>query len=126
LSTSQPDDLLPPGCFVVARVDEVPPGCGVSVRVGEREFAVFHSEGRFYVLDGSCPHRGGPLGAGTVDGGSVYCPLHGWKFDLETGAGIDHPEKPVKSWPVRVENGWIQVIEPAAAKVIPPPPPGSD
>lgn len=97
--------------LTVANTSEIPADCGISVRLQGCEFAVFNLDGQFYVLDGSCPHRGGPLGAGTIEDGGVYCPLHGWKFDVRTGAGIDHPGKPVKSWPVRVENGKIQICQ---------------
>ena len=101
--------------LTVADANEIPAGCGISVGLAGREFAVFNLGGQFFVLDGSCPHRGGPLGAGTLEDGGVYCPLHGWKFDVRTGAGIDHPEKSVKSWPVRVENGKIQICQPSEA-----------
>jgi nitrite reductase (NADH) small subunit len=37
------------------------------------------------VLDGVCPHEGGPLGEGIVEDGKVVCPWHGYPFDVHTG-----------------------------------------
>ena len=36
--------------------------------VAGRVVALFNVEGMFYALDGVCPHQGGPLGKGPVDG----------------------------------------------------------
>jgi nitrite reductase (NADH) small subunit len=66
-------------------VDDVPPGTGLEVAVAGRIVAVFNVEGRFYALDGICPHAGGPLGKGRLSGTVVTCPWHGWQFDVASG-----------------------------------------
>ena len=48
-------------------------------------FAVFNVDGDFHVLYGICPHAGGPLGKGMLNGKVVTCPWHGWQFDVTTG-----------------------------------------
>jgi nitrite reductase (NADH) small subunit len=48
--------------------------------------ALFHVAGDFFVLDGVCPHQGGPLGKGSLCDHIVTCPWHGWQFDVRTGA----------------------------------------
>ena len=48
-------------------------------------YAVFNVEGVLSALDGICPHQGGPLAAGLVEGTCVTCPWHGWQFDVRTG-----------------------------------------
>jgi nitrite reductase (NADH) small subunit len=93
----------------VADVSSLPPGHGRSIHVKGREFALYNVDGQFYAIDDRCPHRGAPLGAGTCDHGSVYCALHGWEFDLKTGACLSNAEKPVKTYPTRVENGQVQI-----------------
>ncbi|GGQ74143.1 hypothetical protein GCM10010166_50410 [Couchioplanes caeruleus subsp. azureus] len=49
----------------------------------------------FRLRDGSlrattavCPHRGGPLADGQIDGTVVLCPLHLNAFDLSTGCSL--------------------------------------
>src|SRR5437762_1898734 len=56
-----------------------------------------------------CPHRGGPLAAGTLTGSVVGCPWHGWTFDVTTGQP-DHPGgHSVAAYDVKVEGGVVYV-----------------
>ncbi len=89
----------------------VPSGKGETVELGGRRIAVFNVDGQFYALDDTCPHRGGPLGPGWIEGEkcTVVCPLHGWEFDLKTGACLTVPSRPVRSHPVRVVEGMVCV-----------------
>jgi NAD(P)H-dependent nitrite reductase small subunit len=98
-----------PEFITVAEASEVPPDRGLSVRVGDREFALFKIAGQIHVLDGRCPHRGGPLGEGLTENGHVYCPLHGWEFDVKTGECIGNPEKRVARFPARIVDGKVEI-----------------
>jgi nitrite reductase (NADH) small subunit len=69
----------------VARVDECPPGTGLERVVQDRVVALFNVEGSFFALDGVCPHQGGPLGKGSLEGQIITCPWHGWQFNATTG-----------------------------------------
>jgi nitrite reductase (NADH) small subunit len=93
----------------IARAVDVPFESGLTVQMKDQELAVFGMEGEFCVLDSRCPHRGGPLGAGVVEKGHVFCPMHGWEFDLRTGACLTNADRPVKSYAVRLQNGEIQI-----------------
>lgn len=95
----------------VADVVSLSPGEGRTVEVRGRRFALWNVEGLFYAIDDTCPHRGGPLGAGIFENGQVYCPLHGWAFDPKTGACFSNPNRPVRSYPTRVDAGqvWVQI-----------------
>src|SRR5262249_55279376 len=93
----------------VAAASLVPADRGLTVRVGEREIALFNVDGAIYALDAQCPHRGGPLGEGTMKDGHITCPLHGWEFDLKTGACLDNPERPVACFATRVVDGQVQI-----------------
>jgi nitrite reductase (NADH) small subunit len=64
---------------------EIPVGSGREVVADGRIFAVYNVGGTFHVLDGICPHAGGPLGKGTLRGDVVTCPWHGWQFQVSTG-----------------------------------------
>ena len=50
-----------------------------------RMVCVANVNGRLYAMDNVCPHMGGALGQGTVEGGFVVCPWHGWQIRPETG-----------------------------------------
>lgn len=48
--------------------------------------AVFRAaDGRARAVAEHCPHRGARLSMGTVQGGSIQCPYHGWCWDGDTG-----------------------------------------
>lgn len=69
----------------VASVGDVVPGTCTSVEVGGKQLALFNVGGTFYATDNECPHRGGPLGEGELDGCVVTCPWHSWQFDVTSG-----------------------------------------
>ncbi|MEN9572430.1 MAG: hypothetical protein RL514_285 [Verrucomicrobiota bacterium] len=100
------------------------PGKGETVLLAGRRIAVFNVGGEFYALDDGCPHRDGPLGSGWVDADAcqVTCPLHGWAFDLRTGAGVTKPARPVRSYPVRVVEGkvWVSFQQSAVSGIAEP------
>ena len=80
------------------------------VEVNGEQVAVFRHEGSFYAIQNSCPHRQGSLGEGIVEEGIVTCPLHGWKFDIKTGASPVFPTAKIKTYNVHVEGNEI-IIE---------------
>ena len=92
-----------------AKVNDIPEGTAVVFAPEGKTIALFKSGGQFYAIDNTCPHRGGPLGAGVWEDGLVHCPLHGWAFDLKTGACATNPDKPVKCFPTRVQDGQVQI-----------------
>lgn len=69
----------------IAAVADIPPGNAKAFVVGDREIAVFNVGGAFYAIDNTCPHQGGPLAEGWIEGPVVTCPWHGWCFDVRTG-----------------------------------------
>ncbi|MDP8989734.1 MAG: nitrite reductase (NAD(P)H) small subunit [Acidobacteriota bacterium] len=78
--------------------------------VDDQEIAIFHVEDRYLTIANKCPHKGGPLCDGIVSGATVVCPLHGRRFDLETGMPVRASEPScVATFPTRVENGIIFV-----------------
>jgi len=95
--------------IVVAKIEEVPAGQARVFEAGGRSVAVCNVAGTHYAIDNSCPHRGGPLGEGDVDGAVVVCPWHGWRWDVTTGANANNPAIRVPCFPVSVERGEILV-----------------
>lgn len=93
----------------VAEASSLPPGHGRTVHFRGREFALYNVAGQFYAIDNACPHRGGPLGAGWLENGQVFCPLHGWTFDVKTGACLSNSAKTVQSYATRVWEGQVQI-----------------
>lgn len=83
----------------------MPPGSSCVVQIEGEEVACFNVEGMFYAVGNRCPHRGGPLFRGRLEGAAVRCPLHGWLFDLKTGRCLNMPEAKIPTYPVRPDGG---------------------
>lgn len=75
----------------------------------DRIVALYNVDGTFHALDGVCPHQGGPLGNGTLEGCIVTCPWHGWQFDVRTGQHQLNSRVVQPRLEVRVEDEWILV-----------------
>jgi nitrite reductase (NADH) small subunit len=93
----------------LAAADEVPPGSAREFTAGERVIGLFNVDGTLYALDGICPHAGGPLGEGTLQGPVVTCPWHGWQFDVTTGRHCLNPRIEHASFPVKLEGNDVYV-----------------
>lgn len=93
----------------VAGVSEIPAGTGKHVRVAGRDLAVFHDREAFLATDDSCPHQGASLAEGTLHGGIVICPWHGWAFDPRDGSCVHVPGIAVATYPVRRRGENVEV-----------------
>jgi nitrite reductase (NADH) small subunit len=93
----------------VAKVSNIAPGSAITVVIDGREIAVFNAGGTFYALDNTCPHQGGPLAEGWIEGLTVTCPWHAWCFRLTDGKLSLGDLEGVDAFAVRVENGTVSV-----------------
>jgi len=93
----------------VAAESEVVEGEGLVIALGAREIALFRIDGEIHAVDNECPHRGGPIGEGTVQDGIVTCPWHEWGFDIRTGKCTINPAASLRRHPVKLENGRVLV-----------------
>jgi ferredoxin-nitrite reductase len=70
----------------LVRLEEIRDGTGKLVRINGEEVAVFRVGERLYALQNLCPHQGGQLSQGWLQGEEVVCPVHAYRFHLKTGA----------------------------------------
>jgi 3-phenylpropionate/trans-cinnamate dioxygenase ferredoxin component len=97
----------------VAAVDDLPPGAFVSASLDGAEVAVFNVDGVYHAIEDICTHDGGILTGGAIEGEQIVCPRHGARFSIVTGEALTPPAyEPVQKFPVRVEDGKIQVKDP--------------
>ncbi|CAB4896714.1 Rieske (2Fe-2S) protein [Rhodococcus fascians] len=93
----------------VGALEDLTPGEGRAYVVDGQQVAVFLlSDGSVRAMDAVCPHRGGPLADGQIDGSVVVCPLHQYAFSLDDGtcpSGISS----VRTYPAAVVNGKVTV-----------------
>ena len=74
-----------------------------------RTLCVAHVGGSIAVLDGVCPHEGGPLGEGIIEDGRVVCPWHTYAFDVKTGKSEQDPDVKAEVFEAKIEDGELRV-----------------
>ena len=95
--------------ITVAKRSDLAPGSCMSVEADGIGVALFNVDGTFYALDNTCPHAGGPLGEGRLEGDLVVCPWHGWRYHVKTGLRPENPDFAVACFPVQVVGDDIRI-----------------
>jgi nitrite reductase (NADH) small subunit len=102
------EDLQMP--FVRAvKIDEVPAGTVRELQVEGKEIALANVGGKFYAINNTCLHEGGPLGEGSLEGKIVTCPWHLWEYDVTTGKLLENPNVGVACYPTEVRGQEVFV-----------------
>ena len=93
----------------VARSSDLEEGKGMIVTVNGTKVALFRSEGVVYAIRNQCPHMGGNLGEGYLQGEIVRCPEHGWRFSIKTGKAPDTEVVGVRTYEVKLDGEDVYV-----------------
>lgn len=101
----------------IAEVNMLKPGEKKSFSLNNKTVMLANVDGTFYALDNKCPHMGGALSGGDLEGATLACPRHGAKFDVRTGknvgtaklAFINVKVGDAKVFPVQVEGNDVLV-----------------
>jgi nitrite reductase/ring-hydroxylating ferredoxin subunit len=97
----------------VLKTSEVSPGEMKLVDVAGTDVVVANVDGKFCAFGNICPHEGGPLVEGELEGNVVICPWHFTQFDVVTGEVIDGvTDEPIPVYAVRVEGDEVRVEAP--------------
>jgi len=96
----------------MATLQEIPPGGAKELEYEGRVYALFNLDGEIVAIDGICPHQGGPLADGHLEGSMVTCPWHGWQFDVRSGKTPLGPKVKQAVYEVKVEGQDVFVSVP--------------
>jgi 3-phenylpropionate/trans-cinnamate dioxygenase ferredoxin subunit len=112
------------GFLELIAADEIAAGTMKEIESDGHPLLVAHVGDAFYVADGRCPHMGGHLPEGVLEGAIVTCPRHHSQFDLTDGHVVRwtdwtgpvlsigelmrHP-RPLRTYEVRLEEGMVLV-----------------
>ena len=91
------------------KTSDITEGSAIILEHENKKIAIFKSDGKFYAIDNTCPHRGGPLAEGCLENLRVTCPWHAWTFDVKTGACETVPAVKLKTYQVKVDKGGFFV-----------------
>lgn len=97
----------------VASVAELTPGSRRVVDADGLRVAVFNLGGEYFAFRDECPHDGGVLSNGELEGEVIICPRHGARFSVRSGTVLGPPAyEDLRMFPVRVLDGRVQVLLP--------------
>lgn len=106
----------------VAVADEFQDGEMRQAEVDGHELLIARVGDEFFVSDNRCPHLGGRLSKGTLEGSVVSCHLHHSQFDLRDGrvlrwtdwsgpvltiAELARHPRPLRTYETKVESGRV-------------------
>ena len=101
----------------IASIKEVGMDAKRKISIGDLTILLVNIDGTFHAIDNKCPHMGGSLYEGEIEGGKIVCPRHKTTFDVTTGKVVDpgklaffkvHPG-PVRVYPVKIEGDDILI-----------------
>ncbi len=112
------------GYVEVIKANDLKDGQMKAVKAGGQDVLVAKVGGKFYAAESKCPHMGGNLAQGKLEGTVVTCPLHASQFELKDGSVIRWTNWPgivvaatklirrpraIKTFPVKVEGDKVLV-----------------
>jgi 3-phenylpropionate/trans-cinnamate dioxygenase ferredoxin subunit len=95
-----------------------------AITVEERELLLARVGDEYYVVADRCPHMGGRLSRGSLEGTIVVCPRHGSRFDVTDGRVVQWTEwsglalsvvkalkspRSLETYPVHLQEGRLLV-----------------
>jgi len=99
------------------KTGELKDGAMKKVKAGGKDIMIARSGGKYYAVDNRCPHAGGDLSAGELEGNVVTCPRHGSQWDITDGhvirwmrtLGAVPKVNKIAVYPVKIEGENILV-----------------
>ena len=114
---SWPYRVHPTGWFQIGWSADIGAEQLVSLRAFDSDLIAFRDPaGDVRVLDAYCPHLGASLAhGGTLMGGNIVCPFHGWEWSAE-GKNVRIPysktvnrAQRIRTWPAREIDGLVYI-----------------
>jgi phenylpropionate dioxygenase-like ring-hydroxylating dioxygenase large terminal subunit len=104
---------VPNGWYIVARADELAPGEVMPLYCFGRDLVLYRTAtGMPRLMDAHCPHLGAHLGVGgRVDGETLQCPFHGWRFEGGSGTCVEVPYDDIDFIPKRANARAYPTLE---------------
>ena len=109
------------GCYMrmfwqpVYRAQDLPAGRAMSIRIMSENFTLYRGEnGTPHAVANRCAHRGTLLSTGWVEGDTIRCFYHGWRYD-GSGQCVEQPGEDksfagkvrIRSYPTQEYKGLI-------------------
>lgn len=96
----------------VAKTNELNAGEKKKISLEGKEILMTNIQNSYYAIENTCPHMGGSLYEGKLNGNHIICPKHGSIFDVTTGKVIQSGKlfflkvkvHDLHSYPIKIEG----------------------
>jgi nitrite reductase/ring-hydroxylating ferredoxin subunit len=80
------------------------------IPAADRNICIINHNETLYACSTKCPHAGGKLADGYIDAlGNIVCPLHSYKYNVQTGRNVSGEGYFLKTFPVAVRQDGVYV-----------------
>jgi 3-phenylpropionate/trans-cinnamate dioxygenase ferredoxin component len=101
----------------VAQTNELSAGNKKKIFLENKAILLTNIQGNYYAIDNTCPHMGGSLYDGNLNGNKITCPRHGSVFDVRTGKVVHRGKilfvkvkvNDVEIYPIKIEETDILI-----------------
>jgi nitrite reductase (NADH) small subunit len=94
----------------VKAIDEVEQGASYVECNGHACFVV-RSDDDFQVFDNTCPHKAAKIPCDAIDGMTLQCPMHQWRFNLENGECLEKGnQQPLNKAEFKIEGNNLYLF----------------
>jgi nitrite reductase/ring-hydroxylating ferredoxin subunit len=108
---------------LVGTVDEIADGSRKIVTIDGVSIGVFHHNGEWIALRNYCLHAGGPVATGALEGDTLICPWHGFRYRVTTGELLIDPALKLDRYKLDIRGDQIFLKAPETAGSEMPQPP---
>ena len=100
-----------------AQTGDLTPGNKLKITIEGNTILLANIDGSYYAIDNKCPHLGGSLADGNLEGENIVCPKHGAIFNVKSGKNMGVAKilflkitpNDAKTYPVKVEGTDILI-----------------
>ena len=99
----------------IAALDDVPEGGNKAFAIAGKSVLVCRTAAGVFAIENMCSHAFAHLEGGKVKGAHIFCPLHGVRFDMRSGAPNGNlTKRSIVVYPSAVEDGAVYAELPDA------------
>lgn len=82
----------------------------IGVHVQGKKVLLIRKDEDVFAYEDRCSHKSVSLSEwGNLKGEVLICKMHDWQYDVRTGSGLNPTRVKLKSYPVRIQDGFIFV-----------------
>jgi nitrite reductase/ring-hydroxylating ferredoxin subunit len=93
----------------ITALDRVPEWGVLPVKVEEILLILNRQGMKVACYRNACTHLEYPIDMGKVSNGTITCPFHKFRYELESGKCLNAPADPLESFPVKIEGDRVFV-----------------